>query len=275
MLDKFNKAALRLRRSVHPGFDRARGWLDRDRLNVIRHRVASRLDARRLLLVVATALAGLVVGGVTAAAATSGGPSPAISGVTPAAQEAAAEQALQERQQASERADRAARAPEQPGRATVVEASPTPEPTPTKTKPPPPPPPPDWVHPMPDARTTSCFGMRWGALHAGVDLAAPQGTPIRAVGAGTVTHAGWVFGGYGISVVIEHQDGHFTHYAHASQARVSPGDKVEPGDVIALEGSTGDSTGPHLHFEVHKGSLWNTVEPTRWLANRGITVSGC
>lgn len=133
---------------------------------------------------------------------------------------------------------------------------------------------PDWVHPMPGAATTSCFGPRWGVMHAGVDLAAPPGTPILAVGDGVVTHAGWVFSGYGISVVVEHPDGYYTHYAHASEAKVSPGDRVEAGDVIALEGSTGDSTGPHLHFEVHKG-MWNQVEPTEWLSNRGVHIGGC
>ena len=133
---------------------------------------------------------------------------------------------------------------------------------------------PAWVHPMPGAATTSCFGPRAGVLHAGVDLASPPGTPIRAVGAGTVTAAGWAFPGYGISVMINHGNGYYTHYAHASAAKVSVGDRVEPGDVIALEGSTGDSSGPHLHFEVHKG-MWNQVEPTRWMSNRDVGVGGC
>lgn len=134
--------------------------------------------------------------------------------------------------------------------------------------------PPEWVHPMPDAATTSCFGFRWGSQHAGVDLASPPGTPIHTVGDGTVAEAGWVYGGYGISVVIDHGDGYFTHYAHASEAKVSKGDTVDTGDVIALEGNTGHSNGPHLHFEVHKG-MWNQVEPTQWLSNRGVDVPGC
>lgn len=132
----------------------------------------------------------------------------------------------------------------------------------------------DWVHPMSDSRTTSCWGPRWGTFHAGVDLAAPEGTPIHAVGAGTVTHAGWVFPGYGISVVIHHPNGYQTHYAHASEATVSAGDQVTPGQVIALEGSTGDSTGPHLHFEVHQG-MWNRLDPAPWLADRGVHINGC
>jgi murein DD-endopeptidase MepM/ murein hydrolase activator NlpD len=270
VLDKLKDHALSLYRSIHPHFDRARTWLDRDRLDVARHRFAYRLNQRRLLLVVATALAGLVLGSVTAAAATSGGTPPASDVPIAGAEDVA----MQERQVAAERADRSARdggggpVPQiQPGHAAAPEESPTPEPEPE--------PEPDWVHPMPGSRTTSCFGQRWGSLHAGVDLAAPHGTPIYAVGAGTVTHAGWVFGGYGISVVIDHHDGHYTHYAHASATKVSPGDRVGPGDLIALEGSTGDSTGPHLHFEVHKGRLWNQVEPTQWMNNRGVRIGGC
>jgi len=186
--------------------------------------------------------------------------------------------ALAERQSASERADRADRpaaGPSEPGEAKAAEPEKSPEPEPKqKKKKKKQKPKPDWVHPMPEATTTSCYGMRWGRLHAGVDLAAPHGTKIRAVGAGTVVNAGWAFSGYGISVVIDHGNGFLTHYAHASKTRVSVGEKVKPGDVIALEGSTGDSTGPHLHFEVHDG-MWNQVEPTSWLRDRDVSIGGC
>ncbi len=238
---------------------------DRDRIDVIRHRIRAGLNGQRQLVVALVAVVGLSMAVVTANATVGPDASPASAEAVAATD--------QERRAAAERADRGERAePAEPaeqvtdsqtGRGAEPEASPSPEP------------PPDWVHPMPGARTTSCFGQRWGTLHAGVDLAAPHGTPIHAVGAGTVTHSGWVFGGYGISVVIDHGDGHLTHYAHASETKVSVGDRVEPGDVIALEGSTGDSTGPHLHFEVHKGGLWNAVEPTRWMANRGVEIPGC
>ena len=100
----------------------------------------------------------------------------------------------------------------------------------------------------------------------------PSGTPIRAVGAGTVVSAGWAYSGYGISVVVDHHNGYLTHYAHMSQDRVSVGDEVKAGDILGLEGSTGDSTGPHLHFEVHKG-MWNQINPDGWLADRGIQTS--
>ncbi|GAA2379893.1 hypothetical protein Cme02nite_16750 [Catellatospora methionotrophica] len=131
---------------------------------------------------------------------------------------------------------------------------------------------PTWGSPMPGAQVTSCFGQRWGVLHAGVDLAEPAGTPIRAVGPGTVFSSGWAYSGYGISVVVDHGDGYFTHYAHMSRDAVKVGQKVKAGDLLGYEGSTGDSTGPHLHFEVHKG-MWNQIEPSAWLKARGVPIS--
>ncbi|GAA0794202.1 M23 family metallopeptidase [Spirilliplanes yamanashiensis] len=134
---------------------------------------------------------------------------------------------------------------------------------------------PAWVDPMPSGRTTSCFGQRWGRLHAGVDLAAPAGTPVRAAGAGRVVQAGNWAGGYGISVLVEHPNGFLTHYAHLRERHVSVGDRVSAGEQLGEEGSTGNSTGPHLHFEVHRGAWRNPVEPTRWLADRGVSIPGC
>jgi len=131
---------------------------------------------------------------------------------------------------------------------------------------------PTWVHPMPTGDLTSCYGQRWGALHAGVDFAAPAGTPVRAVGAGRVVSAGWSYPGYGMSVVISHGGGYLTHYAHLSAVSVRTGQSVTPGRQVGREGSTGDSTGPHLHFEVHRG-LWNRVEPTAWLRARGLKIN--
>ncbi|MDG4789842.1 M23 family metallopeptidase [Micromonospora sp. WMMD1102] len=132
---------------------------------------------------------------------------------------------------------------------------------------------PAWVNPMPGAAITSCYGMRWGVLHAGIDLAMPADTPIRAAGAGTVVEAGWAYAGYGISVVVDHGNGWLTHYAHQNRTTVGVGDRVKPGQVIGYEGSTGDSTGPHLHFEVHDG-LWNQVDPAPWMRDRGVDL-GC
>ncbi len=84
--------------------------------------------------------------------------------------------------------------------------------------------------------------------HNGLDIAAPSGTPVKPVAAGTVIFSGWK-GGYGNTVILDHHDGMVTVYAHHSSNSVSEGDSVDVNSVIALTGSTGRSTGPHLHFE--------------------------
>jgi murein DD-endopeptidase MepM/ murein hydrolase activator NlpD len=96
---------------------------------------------------------------------------------------------------------------------------------------------------------TSPFGWRWGRMHEGIDIAAAAGTPIRAAAAGTVIYAGWL-GGYGNLVVIDHGGGVATAYGHQSGIAVGTGAPVAQGQVIGYVGSTGHSTGPHLHFEV-------------------------
>lgn len=98
-------------------------------------------------------------------------------------------------------------------------------------------------------RLTSRFGMRNGAFHGGIDIACPTGTPIYAAAAGTVVNSCW-HSTYGYMVTIKHDSGYATLYAHASKLKAVVGDVVSQGDVIALVGSTGRSTGPHLHFEV-------------------------
>ena len=131
-----------------------------------------------------------------------------------------------------------------------------------------------WLQPISGAVVTSCFGQRWGRLHAGVDLAAPYGTAIRTVGAGIVVAAG-PEGGYGNAVLIDHGDGFLTHYGHMSAIAVHPGQRVTAGQPIGNEGSTGHSTGPHLHFEVHQGTYKNPIEPTHWLHTHGVEIPGC
>ncbi|MEU5940640.1 M23 family metallopeptidase [Micromonospora sp. NPDC047548] len=145
----------------------------------------------------------------------------------------------------------------------------TPKPTPKKTTKPKP----SWVIPMAGAEITSCYGQRWGTLHAGIDFAMPAGTPIHAAAAGTVVKAGDAGDGYGNSVFIDHGNGYLTHYAHQSSLKVSAGDKVSAGEVIGYEGSTGDSTGPHLHFEVHQGQMWSQIDPAPFLRAKGIDVA--
>ena len=98
---------------------------------------------------------------------------------------------------------------------------------------------------------TSGFGPRWGRMHKGIDIAAPVGTPIMASASGEVITAGWNSGGYGNLVKLRHPDGSVTLYAHNSRILVRRGQKVEQGQQIAEMGSTGYSTGPHLHYEIH------------------------
>jgi len=96
---------------------------------------------------------------------------------------------------------------------------------------------------------TSGFGMRWGRMHQGLDIDGETGDPIRAAKAGTVSMSG-VAGGYGNMVVVDHGGGVATLYGHASQLLVTEGQQVSQGQLIAAVGSTGFSTGSHLHFEI-------------------------
>jgi murein DD-endopeptidase MepM/ murein hydrolase activator NlpD len=108
---------------------------------------------------------------------------------------------------------------------------------------------------------TSGFGWRWGRMHEGIDIAAPTGTSIRAAAAGTVIYAGWM-GGYGNLTIIDHGNGLATAYGHQSAIYVGGG-SVSQGTVIGAVGSTGNSTGPHLHFEVRRGG--EPSDPLPWL----------
>jgi murein DD-endopeptidase MepM/ murein hydrolase activator NlpD len=130
-----------------------------------------------------------------------------------------------------------------------------------------------WVHPLPGNPLTSCWGA--GRGHKGLDIDGVTGEPVRAAAAGTVVRAGWLWSGYGISVVIDH-GAWVTHYAHLSGERVSAGQDVTVGQVIGRVGSTGDSTGSHLHLEVAstRGVLGHQVNPAPFLRARGVHI-GC
>ena len=107
------------------------------------------------------------------------------------------------------------------------------------------------VYAWPAAGTlTSKFGRRWGRMHNGIDIAGPIGTPIDAAADGIVIAAGWNSGGYGNLVEIRHSDGTTTRYGHNSRLSVSVGQVVRQGQQVAQMGSTGHSTGSHLHFEI-------------------------
>lgn len=98
-------------------------------------------------------------------------------------------------------------------------------------------------------KITSSFGMRLGQLHTGIDLPANMGTPVIASKDGRVVFSGYA-GGHGNSIFIEHRDNYFTRYSHNSVLFVKKGDYVKKGQIIGLIGSTGNSTGNHLHFEI-------------------------
>lgn len=110
-----------------------------------------------------------------------------------------------------------------------------------------------FIHPLKGAgRVSSGYGSRWGSFHKGIDYAASAGTPIYASAAGQVTYSGYNNGGYGKLIIIDHGNGYQTYYAHCSSLYVNVGAYVSQGQNIAGVGSTGDSTGNHLHFEVRK-----------------------
>jgi murein DD-endopeptidase MepM/ murein hydrolase activator NlpD len=126
-----------------------------------------------------------------------------------------------------------------------------------------------WLLPLEDYTYTSPFGVRFGKLHAGIDLAAPEGTPYQAVHAGVVTYAGY-HGGYGYSITIRNPDGTEVIYAHSRRLLVKTGDTVKAGQVIAEVGNSGYSYGTHLHLEVHVNGT--PTDPIRFLFDRGVDI---
>lgn len=113
------------------------------------------------------------------------------------------------------------------------------------------------------APVTSEYGPRWGRMHTGIDLGAPTGTPVGASKDGVVASA-QPHGGYGLLVILEHDDGVRTYYAHLTRFAVARGDTVEQGERIGDVGNTGNSTGPHLHFETRVGGT--PVDPRTFLS---------
>jgi murein DD-endopeptidase MepM/ murein hydrolase activator NlpD len=112
-------------------------------------------------------------------------------------------------------------------------------------------------------RLSSRFGWRNGSRHEGVDIPAKPGTPIRAAAAGRVIHSGTVLGDYGRVVIVKHVGSYSSVYAHNRRNRVKEGDFVEQGELIGEVGSSGNASGPHVHFEVRRGS--RAVDPLRYL----------
>lgn len=128
-----------------------------------------------------------------------------------------------------------------------------------------------WTLPIASYRLSAHYGEtgpHWATIHTGQDFSAPTGTPVVAASAGVVTFAGWD-GPYGNKLEITHPDGTVTWYAHLSRLDVEAGAEVATGQGIGLVGSTGNSTGPHLHFEVHPDG-GDASDPAAFLAEHGL-----
>ncbi|MGK5534152.1 M23 family metallopeptidase [Streptomyces sp. URMC 129] len=130
----------------------------------------------------------------------------------------------------------------------------------------------DYALPLNDYRLSSYFGESgslWQSTHTGIDLSAPTGTPIKNVHTGTVTEAAWA-GSYGYRVIVQLEDGTEVWYCHLSSMSVSAGEELITGDTVGHVGSTGNSTGPHLHLEVRPGGT--AIDPLSWLRDKGLTI---
>ncbi|MEP7370285.1 MAG: M23 family metallopeptidase [Dermatophilaceae bacterium] len=127
-----------------------------------------------------------------------------------------------------------------------------------------------WQLPITSYALTSSFGFRWGRLHAGEDFASPVGTRLVSMSTGTVTFAGQE-SGYGNIVKIRYWDGTVTFYGHMSHLLVTQGEGVDPGEIVGASGNTGESTGPHLHLEIHPNG-GAPVDPLPWLTEHRISA---
>ncbi|WP_372344309.1 M23 family metallopeptidase [Streptomyces sp. KL116D] len=132
-----------------------------------------------------------------------------------------------------------------------------------------------WLPPVETYELSAGFdsaGAHWAHRHTGQDFAVGIGTPVRAAGAGRVVSVS-CGGGFGIEVVVRHPGGYYTQYAHLAAAAVDQGEKVRAGQWLGQAGTTGNSTGPHLHFEVRLTPyLGSGVDPVKWFAERGVRL---
>lgn len=130
-----------------------------------------------------------------------------------------------------------------------------------------------WLLPMDKYTFTSPFGVRWGVLHGGIDLAVPEGTPYKAVHAGVVTQAGYN-GGYGFAVTVRLPDGTDVIYAHSQKVLVQVGQQVKAGDRLGYAGITGFTMGdePHLHLEIHDPQTLQPIDPIPFLRDHGVDI---
>ena len=126
-----------------------------------------------------------------------------------------------------------------------------------------------WMLPLTDYTFSSPYGVQYGKMHGGIDLAAPEGTPYRAIHAGKVTKAGW-YGGYGNVVIVQHADGTEAIYGHSAKLLVKEGQQIKAGDEIGLVGSTGHAYGTQLHLELHVNG--GPIDPIPWLRDKGVDI---
>lgn len=127
-----------------------------------------------------------------------------------------------------------------------------------------------WLMPLrSNFQITTFYEERWGTFHFGVDLAAPEGTPFYASHAGTIFIARFN-GGYGLNIQIDNGNGIITIYGHASAINVTEGQHVEAGQLIGLVGTTGFSTGPHLHYEITVNK--QEYDPLKFMRERGVDI---
>ncbi|MFF3316461.1 M23 family metallopeptidase [Streptomyces sp. NPDC003035] len=139
---------------------------------------------------------------------------------------------------------------------------------------------PAWVKPVGGYTLTASYnqgGAMWASKHSGQDFAVPVGTPVKAAGAGTVVKAGPNGGGdgpaYGNAIVVKHANGKYSQYAHLSKINVHLGQKVAAGQKIAASGNTGNSSGPHLHFEIRTTPNYgSSLNPAAFLRSVGVTI---
>ncbi|MDI9886082.1 M23 family metallopeptidase [Streptomyces sp. HNM0645] len=137
-----------------------------------------------------------------------------------------------------------------------------------------------WVKPVSGYTLTASFnqgGAMWSNKHSGQDFAVPVGTPVKAASGGVVVKAGPNGGGdgpaYGNAIVIKHANGKYSQYAHLSKINVHVGQSVNTGKLIALSGNTGNSSGPHLHFEIRTTPNYGSaLNPANFLRAQGVTI---
>ncbi|MFI5570362.1 M23 family metallopeptidase [Streptomyces sp. NPDC051740] len=222
----------------------------------------SRIRTRAAVLAAGLGASVVMGAGVAAAADTTAasGAASAVQAQAAAQAKAAKAQAAQAEKAAEAKAAKAAQAKKAAQAAAKKQAS--------------------WIDPVKSYKLSASFaqnGGMWASKHSGQDYAVPTGTTVMAAHGGTVVKAGPNGAGdgpaYGNAVVIKHGNGTYSQYAHLSQVDVKAGQIVKTGQKIALSGNTGNSSGPHLHFEIRTTPNYGSaVDPVKFLHSKGVTV---